>query len=168
MKKAILVIIAFILCLMVVGCQDHDQKEIDQVYIYHSGFGQITPEYKIDLKNKALWAYKSDLMENYQERNRESENEGFTFVCNLESEKIEDFIEKSIRNGFTKWHGFYDNPNICDGHQWGIEITYADQTATEISGSNRYPNTWNKMRKAFEELTGEDILIFDSNWLKEE
>ena len=37
-----------------------------------------------------------------------------------------------------KWHDDYYNPNIFDGTQWSLEITYLDFNL-KINGSNSYP-----------------------------
>lgn len=94
------------------------------IYIYHEAFGQRYPEYKIDLKNKKFWEFTSDGYENYIARDSSVENEGFTFVCSLDDDKIETFILDSSRYGFTKWKKSYRNNKILDGHQWGITIVF--------------------------------------------
>ncbi len=139
---------------------DTDQKTIDAIYIYHEAFGQRYPEYKIDLINKKFWEFTSDGYENFTARDSSSDNEGFTFVCNLEDDKIETFILDSSRYGFTNWEKSYKNNNIVDGHQWGITIMFSDSKKKEIIGSNKYPETWNDMYEAFENLTDKNVLLF--------
>jgi len=157
------------------GCTKTDEKEqfmtyqkkINEIYVYHSELGLHSPEYKIDLKNKQFWEFVCDWSnKELRIRDSSSENEGFTYVCDLDQEKIDDFIRKSSRYGFTLWDNSYYNNNIEDGHQWGIIITYFDSSQYKITGSNEYPETWDKMLKAFEDLTGSDILIFNSDWLE--
>ena len=158
LRRITAVFILIILCLCNTSCQKNDQKPIDIVYVYHEGFGQRFPEYKIDLKNKKFWEFTSEGYENYTARDSSSENEGFTFVCNLEDDKIETFIQDSSKYGFTNWNESYKDYSIVDGHQWGITIMFSDSTKKEIMGSNEYPETWNDLNDAFETLTGKLLL----------
>jgi hypothetical protein len=168
MRRIVAVFFLIIVCFCVTSCQKTYQtpkgvktyqKPIDVIYIYHEAFGQRYPEYKIDLKNKQFWEFTSDGYDNFITRDSSAENEGFTFVCSLNEEKIETFILKSSRYGFTKWKNTYKNKNILDGHQWGITILFSDSTKKEIIGSNKYPETWNEMYDTFESLTGKNILL---------
>lgn len=168
MRKIITVILLIILCFCNISCPKtyHTpkgvktyQKPIDVIYIYHESFGQRYPEYKIDLKNKQFWEFTSEGYENFIARDSSAENEGFTFVCSLDEDKIEGFILKSSRYGFTSWENTYKNDNIVDGHQWGITIFFSDSTKKEIIGSNKYPITWNEMYDTFENLTDKNILL---------
>ncbi len=169
MKKYFTIIIASILCMSIIGCtQSNDQKgrtyqkEIDQIYVYHSELGHRVPEYKIDLKNKKFWKFARE-EGNFVERNPSLENEGFTFVRDLSDEKIETFILESARYGLTNWDDSYVNNHIKDGHNWGMTINFADSTEKKIYGSNKYPETWDDMYIALEHLTGENILSVKSN-----
>jgi hypothetical protein len=135
------------------------QKPIDLIYVYHEAFGKRFPEYKIDIKNKQFLEFISNSHENFVARDASSKNEGFTLVSSLSEDKIETFILESSRNGFTKWKDTYENNNILDGHQWGIIIMFSDSTQKTISGSNQYPETWNKMYDVFEKFTGKNILL---------
>jgi hypothetical protein len=167
MKKVIILTILFSICLCFVSCQKTYltpkgvktyQKPIDVIYVYQSGFGQKFPEYKIDLKNKKFWSFKSDGYENYIARNSSTKDEGFTFASNLNEDKIEGFILDSSRYGFTKWKTSYDNPIILDGLQWGVTILFSDGTKKQIDGSNAFPKTWKPMCSAFAALTGTEVL----------
>ena len=159
MRRITAVFLLTILCLCFTSCQKTVQKPVDAIYVYHEGFGQRFPEYKIDLKNKEFWEFTSDVGANYIARDPSSKNEGFTLICNLEDDNIETFIQDSSRYGFTTWNESYTNDSVVDGHQWGITILFSDSTKKEITGSNKYPKTWNDMYDAFENLTGEDILL---------
>ena len=168
MKRILTISLLLLVCICFSSCQKTYQtpkgvktyqKPIDLIYVYHEAFGQRFPEYKVDIKNKQFWEFISNSYENFVARDTTSKNEGFTFVCSLSEDKIETFILESSRNGFTNWKDTYENDNILDGHQWGIIIMFSDSTKKEISGSNQYPETWNKMFEAFENLTGENILL---------
>ncbi|MBN1891748.1 MAG: hypothetical protein JW780_03135 [Clostridiales bacterium] len=89
----------------------------------------------------------------------ETENEEFSYDCALSDDNIEAFLEQCGRIGFLEWRDKYIEPDICDGHQWGITILFKDGSTKEIVGSNAYPDTWNDMAEAFWELTGENILL---------
>jgi hypothetical protein len=169
MRRIIVVFLFILLCFCFTSCQKTYQtptgvktyqKPIDVIYIYHEGFGQRYPEYKIDLKNRKFWEFTSDGYENFIARDSSAENEGFTFVCSLDDDKIETFILDSSRYGFTKWKKSYKNNKILDGHQWGITIMFSDSTKKEIIGSNKYPKTWNDMYDTFENLTGKKVLLY--------
>lgn len=134
------------------------QKPIDIIYVYQSGFGQKFPEYKIDLKNKQFWSFTSNLGKGYVARDSSAKNEGFTFVCNLNEDKIETFILSSSRYGFTDWNTSYNNPHLLDGLQWGVTICYSDGTRKQIDGSNAFPETWKPMCSTFVSLTGTEVL----------
>jgi len=158
-------------CSTIVGCKktyqkgETYQKDIDEIHIHHSESGQRVPEFKIDLKNKKFWKYTSELGPNYVERNVSSDNEGYNFVCDLNDEIIADFLRKSARYGLTLWEESYVNENVEDGHQWGITVLFSDSTTFNVYGSNKYPEPWDEMRDAFIILTGEDILLIESDWL---
>jgi hypothetical protein len=162
MKKVCLIFAALLMLLCVSSCSEPGQvrsyqKEIDEIYVYHSSFGLRYPEYKLDFVNRTFWMYTSDLW-SYVERDTSAENEGFVFVSDLDEEKIKRFFIESARYGFTRWEESYVEENIYDGHQWGVVITYADGTQQAVRGSNKYPETWDKMVKEFEDLVGQKIL----------
>ncbi|MDR1563368.1 MAG: hypothetical protein LBS74_00200 [Oscillospiraceae bacterium] len=174
MKKFTLPIYAILFVLFFSACNGSNasrdkygtyQKEIDIIYVAHSGFGQTLREHKIDLQNKQYFEYTAEIGEGYVPRDASAENEGFTFLSNLEEDKIAAFIRSSARYGFTNWKEAYNNYNVDDGDQWEIKILFADGTQKTITGSNAYPKTWNNMYKAFEDLTGENILLLKSGWL---
>jgi hypothetical protein len=81
----------------------------------------------------------------------------------LDDEKIAVFVRQSARHGFTAWKELYDNKYVYDGDQWGIRILFADGTEKTIRGSNAYPKTWNDLYADFEDLTGENVLLFKSD-----
>ena len=160
--KALLFVLTLLLACTFAGCRDNYQKEIDSIYVSNSVFGQTAPEYKIDLKNRQLWEYRADGGSGSMPRNESAKDEGFTFVRDLDTEKVATFIRESARAGFTRWEGSYVNEQVTDGHQWSIRIMFADGTEKDISGSNAYPSTWDNMYTAFEALTGENVLLLKS------
>lgn len=162
----------FFLCIILIGvtlsgCKSEKnyQKEIANIYIRHSSFGTEDTEYKIDIENKEFWQFVGDDMSYEFWRDESDENEGFTFVSQIDEDKIAVFERESARHGFTDWNQSYDNDNVMDGHQWSIVINYADGTTQNVSGSNAYPDTWDDLREDFQDLTGEDVLDVSSDWL---
>ena len=116
MKKTVSIILILMFLIVGVSCvkQDTYQEEKDAIYIYHSGFGMTTPEYKIDLKEKKFYEYSSEISANYVPRDENAENEGFSFVSDLDEEKIENFIQSSALHDFTKWEDKYVDPYTHD------------------------------------------------------
>ena len=148
----------FALCVFFSGCGGNYQKEIDEIYVRHSSFGMTEMEYKIDLKNVKVWKYTPENRYEMQQRDETAENEGYAFARDLDEKAIEVFARESARFSFTKWENSYVDEGVEDGHQWTIIINFADGEIRGVYGSNKYPQTWDKMRVAFEELTGEDVL----------
>lgn len=139
------------------------QKNMKYIYVWHSECGWKFLEYKIDIQNGELWKYKSE--KSGKERDSSKENEGYSFVCELKDEEIQAFKRESARHGFTFWKEEYVDESILDGHQWGIEVEFVDRTKMKVKGSNAYPETWDDLKKDFKGLTGEDVLLFQSDWL---
>ncbi len=158
MKKKIL--LSFILVFAVVIIlsilrRDTYQKDIASIYTYSSSFGVRGLEYFYDLENKECWKFVSGDME--EERDNTLENEGYTFVCSLLDERIDQFLKNSARYGFTNWKDSYDDESIMDGEQWGMTIIFADGSKKEIYGSNDYPITYDMMQENFKYLRGEKV-----------
>ena len=157
----LVLILIIIIWIIITGISKSNQKAIDEIYIYHSAFGQKFPEYKIDFKNQALWEFTSDCCENYIPRDSSLENEGFQFVKELSEYKIEKFLAESDKYRLTAWQEHYENNSIMDGHQWGMIITFSDASTLKVFGSNEYPDNWKNMGLAFKNLTDLDILILN-------
>ena len=172
MKKILVYLLLVCLCISGVACNRGDKEVkaeevvgIDEIYVYHSAFGQRFPEFRIDLRKKEFWEYTTDCCDKYVERDETAKDDGFTFVSNLDEEKIEKFLVDCSEVKFDRWEEEYINKSVCDGHQWGMTIKFSDARKLEIRGSNMYPSTWDNMLTAFKELTGKDILIFSSDWM---
>ena len=143
------------------GCGLKQRPEfpaVDEIYVYHSSFDTIEMEYKIVFADAKLWMYVNPVYPDDVPRNKSAKNEGYTLAAYLEQDNIQAFYRDAAKYGLQTWLPHYDDMNIMDGHQWGVEITYADGTQQNIYGSNAYPETWNNMRTSFRQLTGEDIL----------
>lgn len=142
-------------------------EQISRIDVYHSSFGMTESEYRIDLDDRSLWIFIPawDDYDEYAPRDPDAENEGFTLMFELPAEAIETFRDQCEQFKLTRWKDEYYNDDICDGHQWGMTIQFADGSERQIHGSNEYPGTWDDMREAFEELTGKDVLQVRSDWL---
>ena len=166
LKAILALLLVGILMLVNLGRYIIHSRKIDVIYVSHSGFGETTPEYKIDLKNKQFWKYTATGRgAEYVRRNPAAPNEGFQFVRDLEDSKIKTFRRQAICYGPAYWNNRYERPNIADGHHWGMQIYFASGSQKKIFGSNRYPIFWNYMYDAFEQLTGESVLLYKRNWL---
>ena len=177
MKKAFLAVAMLVSAaalLLAVSCKDNPddsgrdgnggdepntplQYEIKNIFAGSYAMQFVVGEYKIDFENKKFWKY-PDSGWTFDRRDAAAENEGFTFVSNLSDEKIKVFFEQASTYGFTSWDDEYVEPMLADGHQWRVIITYANDSTKTISGSNKYPDTYNNMREAFKDLTGETVL----------
>lgn len=178
MKKTLGIILAIFLCIACGGCNKGSinkvennsskspQKAITKIYVYHSGFGQTTPEYLFDFKNKKVWEYYSDIAGNYKPRDVKAKNNGYTQSEKLSDEKIKVFLEQCDSHGINDWKSSYINDRVGDGHQWGLTITYDDKSEKQIMGSNAYPSTWDLIKTDFQNLVGFDVLIYSSDWLE--
>jgi len=153
-------------------------KEMDVIYVSNVGLGLGTyMEHKVDLKNKKVWEYNAWASGEYVQRDPAAEEEGFDFMRELNGCKIETFRRRANWCGFANWGEpnllLYDwyrfvhrgeryeaNPIVIEDY-WEITIVFADGT-TKQDGSNSgtYPRTWDCMYDAFEELTGENILLY--------
>jgi hypothetical protein len=143
-------------------------REIDVIYVQHIGhFAWFYREYKIDLADGKLWVYEN-MGENENvravPRESEAENEGFAFVRNLCERDIRTFRRSAALNGVARWADDY--PIIMSsGDFWNIEIVFSNgKRATSSGASNSFPLplTWDRMETAFERLTGESVLAFET------
>jgi hypothetical protein len=164
-KKAMIVtmLIIVISCAGLSGCGQSSQSEhsklkpIDVILfemniLHHEGV-----EYKIDFKNQKLLKFNYFLYDHVP-RDVTAENEGYTFICELEEQKIETFTTDAEKTGLADWRGNYTNYNIMDGMRWIMTIYFSDGTQKKIEGSTKgFPDNWDDMMPVFAALTGEDI-----------
>jgi len=137
------------------------EKTIDVIYIRHWGHPPSPEyEYKVDLKEGKLWSFQYEVLkEDSALRDKTAENEGFVFVSDLDEDKIEVFRRKARLYGFDQWREEHRHDLVQGGNCWQITIVYSDETEKTMFGYAAYPLTWNQMHDAFEELTGEKILM---------
>lgn len=64
------------------------------------------------------------------------------------------YIHNIFASGIVEWDEDYVDPNILDGIQWSVLITYDDGTTLETGGSNAYPPLWKKFLKAVNSIGG--------------
>jgi hypothetical protein len=48
-----------------------------------------------------------------------------------------------------EWNDEYYDGAFCDGTQWNLTVQYSDGSKTECSGSNAYPEHWDKLLDFF-------------------
>ena len=115
-------------------------------------------DYKVDLKNKEFWEFSKAYSVPYVPRDASAPNEGFTFADDLQDDKIKTFLSEAAQAGFVNWAENYP-PHATDSEWWDITVLFSDGTTKEMTmGAGNYPDTWDIMRDAFKNLTGEDIL----------
>ena len=156
MKKLFIFTLIFILPLLLISCSTEPvERDISNIYIYHCGGGSRPyEEYKIDFKNnKFTILYRGGYTGRIDEVKKDS-----PVVKSLSDSSIDEFFEAKKEYGFDNWENEYINNAFEDGHEWGIVIDYSDGNKKEIKGSNAYPETWDEMFVAFENLTGENVL----------
>ena len=54
------------------------------------------------------------------------------------------------------WNDEYRDPEICDGTVWDFEIIYSDKSL-KSRGSNKYPDGFDKLIRAIQNLTGKSV-----------
>ena len=152
-KSGIIISVAIMICVMlsasITGCKEKE-KNIDIIIVRNYYMSNYTED-KIDLTNKKYWTAGPI--------NNSLDVEEYTFVCDLDEEKISDFLRAAKQNKFLSWEKEYILPgSYHDGHQWSINICFNDLTVQESYGDNDYPDAWDEMLKAFKELTDNYIL----------
>ena len=126
-------------------------KSIEEIFISFSNRNMFySKAYKIDFKNNALWTT----------NDTKNTNAPLTFVKNIDSKHIDNFIDSSKKYGFTSWKVYYEDDSICDGTDWRIIIRFSDTTSqfsTGTCGGHKNPENWNEMVAAFKDLMGKDM-----------
>ncbi|MDR1674633.1 MAG: sigma-70 family RNA polymerase sigma factor [Oscillospiraceae bacterium] len=132
-------------------------KNIANIYVCHMAMQLIYLEYLVDLENGRHWRFSPSDRTPYNPdavRDKNAANGGYDLVCDLTEDKIAAFCAEADSFGFTSWNASYIDPSIADGHSWDVTITFLDGSVKNISGSNKYPDTWEDMGGAFWRLTG--------------
>lgn len=65
----------------------------------------------------------------------------------------ENFWQELDNLKIWKWKKSYNNPHMLDGTQWELDFVI-DTKSKKISGSNNYPETFNKFETALRTLLG--------------
>jgi len=133
------------------------QKDMDTIYFAQWDMlrtQEDTDGYKIDLKNNAFYFIGSGAAHSKDNWGTEQGDTNFRFIGDLENDAIDAFFRQTARNGFTNWEERYEDKNILDGSEWYVKIVFSDGTSKEISGVNKYPETWKHVITDFENLTG--------------
>jgi hypothetical protein len=77
----------------------------------------------------------------------EGKNQEFTFS----EENWDKFIDKLFIENIHKWKKEYIDKFICDGEQWELKIEFNGLPSFESSGSNKYPDNWDKFLEIINE-----------------
>jgi len=164
LKKISILLLLFSLLILASCSKNITNTNIKNIYVYHCLESSIPfEEYDIDFQSRKFTIIQR---EGFIDRPDEVKKDS-PVKKSLSVNSIEEFINAVEKYGFLDWENEYENiRGLRDGHQWGIDITFIDGTKKEIKGSNNYPDTWNEMLIAFENLTGENVLYTKSDWVK--
>jgi len=155
MKNPALFLLLFLsLPLLLCGC-GRRPEEIGAIHVVQYDIGTAYYECKIDLVNQTFHEFTVD--DTWTERDPSAPDEGYGTVRDLDGDRVEAFIRQARKNRFCRWEETYENPEVLDGYQCRIEITYRDGAQQSVFLSNAFPDTFNAMSEAFTELTGADI-----------
>ena len=133
------------------------QKDMDTIYFAQWDVFRTqedTDAYKIDLKNNAFYFIGSNAADSKDTWGTAPGDADFRFITDLENDAIDSFFRQTARHGFTNWEDYYEDNSILDGSTWYIKIVFSDGTVKEMSGINKYPETWKNVITDFENLTG--------------
>ncbi|SEB99583.1 hypothetical protein [Paenibacillus sp. GP183] len=75
------------------------------------------------------------------------------YVKQADTESMNTFIYGINNCRILNWEKNYNNLNILDGTHWSLKIELDDRII-EKSGSNAYPNEWEKFCNIIQKLTG--------------
>ena len=106
--------------------------------ICYKEFGQFGPT-----ERWTMDFVKSEITYELSERSWEDpKNE--KVVCYLfDKEETAKVISDCRSFDFSKWKHRYNNPHVYDGTSWIMTLKYSDGRQREISGSNKWPDTFN-------------------------
>ena len=74
-------------------------------------------------------------------------------IAYLEDAKVHEFLMAAEEIGFLSWKDQYvPDPHITGGFQVWIRIVFSDSTEKKVYGFNAYPEKWDEMWDALNEL----------------
>lgn len=118
-------------------------NSISNVKAYVGGYSGPNYEVELDFENKKLiWIKKVNL---------EEIEDSVKKAIDLDKHKY--IIENLKIIKLLGWKRNYEDPGVCDGTQWSIDIK-SDGKVIHKSGSNNYPRTWDMFCSLIEEVTG--------------
>jgi len=62
------------------------------------------------------------------------------------------FVHRLFACHIADWKKRYFDPNVLDGTQWELEVSFATGKPLKIYGSNQFPPHWKKLLKTINEL----------------
>ena len=170
MKRNIIIVVCLVFILGLSGCSIHTNKDgtkernyqgdIETIYFAHwavfRAWGDTTA-YKIDLKNGAFYEITHDAENSVDNWGTPEGDVDFEFVSDLDDDAIDTFFRQTARHGLTNWKSSYRDDSIMDGSSWYIKIIFSNQEPMESHGTNKYPETWDKVMEDCKNLTGKDF-----------
>lgn len=151
MKKALA---AVLLCLTLMlsacgglGTPDTTPTPVLETFHFRiGGFGQYN-EYAIDSASLTFVCTLTEM---------DYGDQAGTFKQHWSAEKWNTFIEDVLACDVLDWESNYHDLNVLDGTQWSLEIT-GDFGSIQTSGSNAYPEEWDRFLKVLSEHFSVDV-----------
>lgn len=134
------------------SCNDckHKQEALDRAYneikgikAYVGGHFGDSYEVRIDFESRALTWRRFDGYsgkEDYYEKI-------------IRKDTLARFIESLKKIYVPNWKSRYENPGVCDGTQWSVELKRDDRTIRK-SGDNSFPENWDEFCRLVRRVSG--------------
>jgi len=115
------------------------KEKLTRFYFSRGGFfGGYESVDVIKNNNKIQYIYRFEPKEIYME-------------CDISLEKWNTFTDKIFNEAIHTWEKSYYDFNVCDGEEWKLKMEFIDLPCFESSGSNEYPDNWDKFEVIIEE-----------------
>ena len=76
-------------------------------------------------------------------------------ICPIPQEEADQFLDTvGRRTDILSWEKSYDDPDVCDGHEWDIRAVFPDDTVMSIYGHQKYPRHYTRAVLLIEWLSG--------------
>lgn len=96
--------------------------------------------------------YKEDL---YGEKSTHGSKRVSPHICPIPQEEADQFLDTvGRRTDILSWEEKYDDPDVCDGHEWDIRAVFPDDTVMSIYGHQKYPRHYTRSVLLIEWLSG--------------
>ena len=111
---------------------------------YVGGFGAPNCNIKADIR-------KGKLIRKYVNYNSE---ESIDDEIDITPKEWQILLRILKNTDFEYWANKYDDPYVCDGTQWQVEIQLESRKKIQKSGSNMFPGRWEQFCRGITKLTG--------------